>query len=118
MIDGRGWLVASIAFLAGAAQAATLTLGVLQREGDERLDPRRVELAYPGQPGGPLTQAVEMAVKESQFELDVAKLQIKVEVRAAGSADEARRCQQLSKAGASAVVLDIPAAWMAVAAPP
>ncbi len=99
-----------------AAQAASLVVGVLQRADDERLDAKRVELAYPHQPGGPLTQAVEVAVKESAFELDAAKLQVKVEVRSARSADEAKAAlQQLSKAGAAAVVLDIPAAWMSAA---
>ena len=107
------------ALLAAAAvhvSAATLTLGVLQRADDERLDARRVELAYPAQPGGSLSQAVEVAVKESQFELDAAKLQVKVDVRSARSADDAKaQLQQLAKAGAAAVVLDLPAAWMAAA---
>ena len=108
------------ALLAAAAvhvSAATLTLGVLQRADDERLDAKRVELAYPAQPGGSLSQAVEVAVKESQFELDAAKLQVKVDVRSARSADDAKaQLQQLAKAGAAAVVLDLPAAWMAAAA--
>ena len=107
------------ALLAAAAvhvSAATLTLGVLQRADDERLDAKRVELAYPAQPGGSLSQAVEVAVKESQFELDAAKLQVKVDVRSARSADDAKaQLQQLAKAGAAAVVLDLPAAWMAAA---
>ena len=108
------------ALLAAAAvhvSAATLTLGVLQRADDERLAAKRVELAYPAQPGGSLSQAVEVAVKESQFELDAAKLQVKVDVRSARSADDAKaQLQQLAKAGAAAVVLDLPAAWMAAAA--
>jgi ABC transporter substrate binding protein (PQQ-dependent alcohol dehydrogenase system) len=99
-----------------AAQAATLTIGVLQRADDDRLDAKRVEQAYPHQPGGPLTQAAEVAVKESAFELDAAKLQVKLDVRSARSAEEAKAAlQQLSKVGAAAVVLDIPAAWMSVA---
>lgn len=97
--------------------AATLTLGLLQREDDERLDPKRTELAYPGHPGGPLTPALEMAARESQFELDAARLQVKLEIRSARSADEARAMlQQLVKAGASAVVLDLPAGWIGSAA--
>jgi ABC transporter substrate binding protein (PQQ-dependent alcohol dehydrogenase system) len=99
-----------------AAQAASLVVGVLQRADDERLNAKRVELAYPFQPGGALTQAAEMAIKESAFELDAAKLQVKLEVRSARSADEAKAMlQQLSKAGAAAVVLDLPAAWMNIA---
>jgi ABC transporter substrate binding protein (PQQ-dependent alcohol dehydrogenase system) len=59
-----------------------------------------------------------MAVQESRFELDAAKLRVVVEVRAARSADEAKTVlQQLAKAGAAGVVLDLPAAWIASAAP-
>jgi ABC transporter substrate binding protein (PQQ-dependent alcohol dehydrogenase system) len=103
--------------LAVNASAATLTLGVVQRADDERLAPQRVELAYPGQPGGPVHQAVEMAVQENRFELDAAKLRVSIDVRAARSADEAKAMlQQLAKAGAAGVVLDLPAAWMTSAA--
>jgi hypothetical protein len=67
--------VAALA-LAFNASAATLTLGVVQRADDERLVPQRVALAYPGQLGGPLHAAVEMAVSESRFELDAAMLRV------------------------------------------
>src|SRR5437762_1936093 len=47
--------VAALAmFIAFNASAATLTLGVIERADDERLALARVELAYPGQPGGPI----------------------------------------------------------------
>lgn len=107
-----------LTLLAATAHAADLRIGLVQRADDERLDPKRVELAYFGQPGGPLSQALEMAVKESEFELDAAKIKLKVEVRDARDAADARtQLQQLEKAGASAVVLDLPAAWVASAAP-
>jgi ABC transporter substrate binding protein (PQQ-dependent alcohol dehydrogenase system) len=116
MIDWRWAAVALLLIPTTAVQAATLTIGVVQRTDDDRLDAKRVELAYPHQPGGTLTQAAEVAVKESAFELDAAKLQVKLDVRSARSADEAKAAlQQLSKAGAAAVVLDIPAAWMSAA---
>lgn len=107
-------IVAAIA----PAHAADLRIGLLQRADDERLDPKRVELAYFGQPGGPLSQAAEMAIKESEFELDAAKLKVKLEVREAKDAADARnQLQQLEKAGMSAIVLDLPAAWITSAAP-
>ena len=115
----RGRVAAALSVLlllviATNADAAALTLGLLQRADDERLDPKRVELAYLGHPGGSLAQAVEMAAKESQFELDAAKLQIKVDVRSARDADDAKaQLAQLAKAGAAAVVLDVPGAWIA-----
>ena len=113
-----GWMCAVLLWPTVDASAATLTLGVLQRADDARLAPQRVALAHPGHPGGPLNQAVEMAVKESRFELDAAKLRVVVEVRGARDAGEARELlQQLAQAGAAGVVLDVPAAWLAAAAP-
>ena len=94
--------------------AATLTLGIVQRHDDDRLDPRRVEQAYPGHPGGTLEAAVQLAVKESQFELDAAKLVVKVDVRSARDAADARaQVAALAKAGTAATVLDLPATWLA-----
>ncbi|HMC16358.1 MAG TPA: branched-chain amino acid ABC transporter substrate-binding protein [Albitalea sp.] len=105
-------------FIAFNASAATLSLGVIERADDERLAPARVELAYPGQPGGPIHHAVEMAVKEAQFELDAAKLRVTIELRSARSADDAKSLlQQLARTGAVGVVLDLPATWIAAAAP-
>ena len=77
----------------------------------------QVELAFPGQPGGPLRNGVDLAVAESQFELDVAKLVPKVEAVEVHSAEEARaQAQRLEKAGAAALVTDLPAAWTLAAA--
>jgi ABC transporter substrate binding protein (PQQ-dependent alcohol dehydrogenase system) len=109
--------VLAIATLAFGASAATLTLGIVQRADDERLEPRRVALAYPGHPGGPLREAVALAVAESQFELDHAKLRVRLDVRDARSAEEAAaQLRLLEKAGAAGVVLDLPGAWIAGAA--
>jgi len=111
------WLIApALALLALASQAATLRIGVVQRDDDERLDARRVELAYPGHPGGAIEQAVTMAVGETQFELDAAKLQVKVDVVAVRSADDVKvQFAALEKAGAAAIVADVPAAWLGAA---
>jgi ABC transporter substrate binding protein (PQQ-dependent alcohol dehydrogenase system) len=107
----------ALAALAFGASAATLTLGIVQRADDERLDARRVALAYPGHPGGPLHEAVTLAVSESRFELDHAGLQVRLELRDVRSAEEAgAQLRQLEKAGAGGAVLDLPAAWIAVAA--
>jgi ABC transporter substrate binding protein (PQQ-dependent alcohol dehydrogenase system) len=107
----------ALAALAFGASAATLTLGIVQRADDERLDARRVALAYPGHPGGSLHEAVTLAVSESRFELDHAGLQVRLEVRDVRSAEEAgAQLRQLEKAGAGGAVLDLPAAWIAVAA--
>jgi ABC transporter substrate binding protein (PQQ-dependent alcohol dehydrogenase system) len=114
---GGGALGVAALVVAPAAMAASLTIGLVQRDDDDRLDPRRVELAYPGQPGGTLEAAVRLAVAESQFELDAAKLQVRLDVRSAHDAAAARALvAQLAKAGASAVVLDLPAEWIGGAA--
>jgi ABC transporter substrate binding protein (PQQ-dependent alcohol dehydrogenase system) len=103
--------------LAPTAQAATLKLALLMQAEDPRLDPKRTELAYPGHPGGPLTQAVEMALAETQFELDAAKLAVEFKtVEANDAADAKARLQQLEKEGTAAALLDLPADWLAGAA--
>jgi len=111
-------LVAAIALCVLPLHAATLTVGVLSRADDERLDSRQVELAYLGHPGGAPAQAVGVAIKESQFELDAADLKIKIETATARDAADARaQMQRLEKAGAVGIVLDLPADWIARAAP-
>jgi ABC transporter substrate binding protein (PQQ-dependent alcohol dehydrogenase system) len=111
-------LVLALALAAGGASAATLRLALLQRADDERLEPARLELAYPGHPGGPLADAIDVAIKESQFQLDAAKLDVKFDTIDASDADDAKaRLATLEKEGAAAVLLDLPAAWVATAAP-
>ena len=113
----RRAFAALLLFCASSAQAATLLIGVISRADDDRLDPKHVELAYPGQPGGALRAGVDVALGESQFELDVAKLVPKVEAVEVKSADEARaQAARLEKAGAAAVIVDLPAAWTLAAA--
>jgi ABC transporter substrate binding protein (PQQ-dependent alcohol dehydrogenase system) len=90
--------------------AAPLTLGLLQRAGDPRLEGPRLDLAFLGHPGGPAEQAVEVALKEAQFELDAAKLELKLETVEVGTPDEARAAaQRLERAGAVALLADLPA---------
>ncbi len=102
---------------AGCVQAATLTIGVISRADDERLDPKRVELAYPGEPGGSLRAGIDVALAESQFELDVAKLTVKVDAVEVKSAEEARaQAARLEKAGAAVAIVDLPSAWTMAAA--
>lgn len=112
--------VAAAALLAaaGAAQAATLKLALVMRADDERLDDKRVELGYVGQPGGPLSDAIGVALGEAEFELDAAKLKVEFETVEAESAEDARaQLQRLEQAGTAAAVLDLPGAWVAAAAP-
>lgn len=114
----RRVLVIVALMFAIAAEAATLRIALLQRSDDERLEPRRVELAYPGHPGGTLDAAIEMALRETQFQLDAAKLQVMLEVASVHTEDEVKtRLQSLEKAGVAAVIVDLPAQWIASHAP-
>ena len=109
-----GLLLVSSCALAGAAP---LLIGVLARADDERLEPKRLELGYFGQPGGPLRAGVDLALAESRFELDAARLQARVEAVVVRSADEARaQAARLKAAGAAALITDLPAAWTVAAA--
>ena len=102
---------------AALAQAAPLLIGVISRADDERLVAKRIELGYFGQPGGALRSGVDVAVAETQFELDAAKLQVRVEAVEVASADEARaQATRLEKAGAVAFVTDLPTDWTTAAA--
>ena len=102
---------------AALAQAAPLLIGVISRADDDRLDAKRVELGYFGQPGGPLRSGVDMAIAETQFELDAAKLQVRIEAVEVASADEAKaQAARLEKAGAVAFVTDLPTDWTVAAA--
>ena len=114
----RRLFVAALCGAAAASHAVPLHIALMQRGDDERLEPARTELAYPGHPGGSLQAAAAVAIGETQFELDAAKLAVKLELVEVRSADEAKaRLQALERAGAGAVIVDLPAAWLAAAAP-
>ena len=60
---------------------------------------------------------MDVAIAETQFELDAAKLQVRVEAVEVASADEARaQATRLEKAGAVAFVTDLPTDWTTAAA--
>jgi ABC transporter substrate binding protein (PQQ-dependent alcohol dehydrogenase system) len=110
-------MIAVLCLMATCAHAAPLLIGVITRTDDDRLDAKRVELGYLGQPGGPLRSGVDVAIAETSFELDAAKLQVKVEAVEVASAEEARtQAARLEKAGAAALVTDLPTAWTQTAA--
>jgi ABC transporter substrate binding protein (PQQ-dependent alcohol dehydrogenase system) len=109
--------VVAALLLAGGAQAGTLTIGLVTRADDERLAPQRVELGYPGHPGGPLRQAVDVALKESKFELDALKLDVRVETAEVSTPAEAQAAvERLRQAGAVALLVDLPSDALLAAA--
>jgi ABC transporter substrate binding protein (PQQ-dependent alcohol dehydrogenase system) len=78
---------------------------LIVRADDSRLARDRVERAYFGHPGGPANDAVQMAIKDSAFELDAAALSIQVETVAVATATAARELAAKAEAGGAAAVL-------------
>jgi ABC transporter substrate binding protein (PQQ-dependent alcohol dehydrogenase system) len=102
-----------------AGPAAALTIGVLQRADDARIEPKRAALAYLGQPGGTPEDGLRVAIDESKFQLDAAGIAPKLEVASVKSAEEARAAaDKLVRAGAAALVADLPAPWLLAVAGP
>lgn len=98
--------------LAAAAPAATLKATLLLPADDARLERTRLERAYLGQPGGPAGDGLALAITDAQFELDAAGATVAVDTREAASRDAARAAAAAAeKAGAAALVVDLPTDW-------
>lgn len=81
---------------------------------DDRFDERRGELGYPGQPGGTPDAALAVALDEAGFELEAARITVKIDRVEIRSAPDLRPAlARLEQAGAGAVLVDVPAAWLA-----
>jgi ABC transporter substrate binding protein (PQQ-dependent alcohol dehydrogenase system) len=107
-------LLAAALALPLLAAATPLKIGLLVRADDPRLERRRLELAYPGHPGGAAEQAVKMALDEVRFELDAARRQATLETVEVRDAAQARATlQRLAQAGVVGVLADLPADWLA-----
>jgi ABC transporter substrate binding protein (PQQ-dependent alcohol dehydrogenase system) len=107
-------LVAVLAFAGlGVAQAAVFKASVISRDDDPRLERTVVERAYLGHAGGPVIDAVQVAIKEAKFELDAAGASVVVDQLAAASLDAARAAAiKAEKAGAAVLIVDLPADWL------
>ena len=100
-----------------AAQAAVWNVTLIERADDTRLDRSRLERAYLGHPGGSAADALAVAVDEAQFELEANKSSVKLKIEAAPSPEAARSAALAAeKAGASLLVVNLPAAWTAAVA--
>jgi ABC transporter substrate binding protein (PQQ-dependent alcohol dehydrogenase system) len=102
-----------LVLLSAPALAATLKATLLVPADDPRLERTRVERAYLGHPGGPASDGVQMALDESQFELDAAQAGVAVSTQAAASLDAARSAALAAeKAGAAVLIADLPTDWL------
>jgi ABC transporter substrate binding protein (PQQ-dependent alcohol dehydrogenase system) len=96
---------------AGAAQAVPYKVTLLVRADDPRLARDRLERAYLGQPGGPASDALQVAFKEAAFELDAAGTTLSLETVPVADAAAARAAaQKAEKAGAAVLLTDLDAA--------
>jgi ABC transporter substrate binding protein (PQQ-dependent alcohol dehydrogenase system) len=106
----RAIAIATLAACAAApVAAATFKVTLLLRADDPRLARDRVERAYLGHPGGTPADAIDVALKEAQFELEAAGAALSVErvsvADATGARDAAARA---AKAGHAALIADLP----------
>lgn len=99
------------------AAAATFKVTLLAPADDPRLERARVERAVPGHATGPASDALQVALKEAGLQLDAAgaKLELQV-VEVADAAAAKAAAAAAEKAGAAALVADLPAAWLLAAA--
>lgn len=97
----------------GAGHAATLKATLLLQADDPRLSRSRVERATLGHPAGPASDGVALALDEAKLELDAAGSAITVDTVSVASAAAAREAaQRADKAGAVALLADLPADWL------
>jgi ABC transporter substrate binding protein (PQQ-dependent alcohol dehydrogenase system) len=100
-----------------AAQAAAFKAVLLVPADDPRLTRNRLERAVLGHPAGPAADALGVALKEGKLELDAAGASLALDtVPVADAAAAKAAAAAAEKAGAAAVLTDLPAAWTVAAA--
>jgi ABC transporter substrate binding protein (PQQ-dependent alcohol dehydrogenase system) len=100
-----------------AARAADWRVTLIEQANSPQLDRTRLERAYLGHPGGSAADGISVAVEEAQFELEAAKARIVVKTEAVAGIAQARTAAQTAeKSGASALLVNLPADWVAVVA--
>ena len=102
---------------AATVAAAPFKVTLLVPADDTRLERARLERAAPGHPSGPPADALKVALAEGQAELDAAGSTLTLQVLTVADAAAARSAAaQAEKAGAHALVTDLPPAWTLAAA--
>ena len=104
-------LAASLALLglACAAQARDLKIGIVFDPDDPRYESKRLDKLYPGQALGRPKAGAELAIAESAFQLEQAKLRVTLEEVPAASAGDARaQIEALAKKGVRHFLADLP----------
>ena len=95
-----------------AAPAVTLKATLLRPGDDSRLERTRLERAYLGHPGGAAGDGIQVAIEESQFELEAAGVAVELANQPVASLEAARAAAVAAeKAGAAVLLTDLSAAW-------
>jgi ABC transporter substrate binding protein (PQQ-dependent alcohol dehydrogenase system) len=109
------WLAAAfgLGLLAPMAVGAAVLKATLITPGDDpRLERSRLERAYLGHPGGPLSEGLEVALEEAKFELEATGAEVALATAPAASIEAARAAAVAAeKAGAAVLLTDLPADW-------
>ena len=109
--------VSLLALTCAAAQAATWNITLLEDQNSPELERARLERAYLGHPGGPAADGWSQALEDARFELEAAHTQIHSKSQSVSSLEAARTAaQQAEKAGHHALIVNLPASWVAAVA--
>jgi ABC transporter substrate binding protein (PQQ-dependent alcohol dehydrogenase system) len=114
----RPAVLSSLALALGAAAAlppagaAVLKATLIVPDDDRRLERSRLERAYLGHPGGPMSDGLEVALEETKFELEAAGAEVALASAPAASLEGARAAAVAAEKGGAAVLLtDLPTEW-------
>ena len=111
-----GTFLCALTFFAGPVAAAYKVTLLLPTD-DTRLERARIERGALGHAGGPVLDALKVALAEGKLELDAAGAALELDVVTVNDATSARAAAaKAHKAGAAALLTDLPAAWTLAAA--
>jgi ABC transporter substrate binding protein (PQQ-dependent alcohol dehydrogenase system) len=112
------WLVTAwVLFVSGAGWAADWRVTLLTWTDNPAFERARAERAYFGHPTGPALDGLTLAIEDARFELDAARMDVKLEEQSVNSIEAARAAAIKAQAsGAQALVVDLPGSWIAAVA--
>jgi ABC transporter substrate binding protein (PQQ-dependent alcohol dehydrogenase system) len=109
--------LAGLCLASFSTHAADWRVTLIEQANSPQLDRTRLERAYLGHPGGSAADGITVAVDEAQFELDAAKARIVLKTEAVAAMADARvAAQTAEKNGAAALLVNLPADWVAAVA--
>jgi ABC transporter substrate binding protein (PQQ-dependent alcohol dehydrogenase system) len=105
--------ICAAALALGVCQAAVLQVTVIERADNPDWARDQLERAYLGHTGGPALDGVRVALDEAKFELESQKAGVNVNAESVATLESARAAaQKAEKAGANALVVNLPQDWL------